>query len=173
MGTLIKWIIIIHNKHFIFISDTYCIYSRNFRTQTFQAFLHGFPPPIFLGLQFYIMAWQTIHIVTSFDIQECGISAVLVKMLGLYHNAETFHFKFMNRIPNSRPKQKVTITRVNTVNPHVTVISNYWFLWSSHNIRQFLINKDFSKKEEIKATEGKFISLKAFPHYHHIKILWL
>jgi hypothetical protein len=46
--------------------------------------------------------------VTSFVLQECGISAVLVRTLGLYYNAETLHFKFMNRIPNSGPNLKVT-----------------------------------------------------------------
>jgi hypothetical protein len=46
--------------------------------------------------------------VTSFVFKKCGISAVLSRTLGLYYNAETFHFKFMNRIPNSGPNLKVT-----------------------------------------------------------------
>jgi hypothetical protein len=45
--------------------------------------------------------------VTSFVLQECGISAIIIRTLGLYYNAETFHFKFMNRIPNSGPNLKV------------------------------------------------------------------
>jgi hypothetical protein len=53
----------------------------------------------------YCRSWQSV---TSFIIQECGISAVLIRTLGLYYNAETFHFKFMNRIPNSGPNLKVT-----------------------------------------------------------------
>jgi hypothetical protein len=53
----------------------------------------------------YCISWQST---TSFDLQECGISAVIVRILGLYYNAETFHFKFMNRIPNSGPNLKVT-----------------------------------------------------------------
>jgi hypothetical protein len=35
------------------------------------------------------------------------ISAVLVRTLGQYYNAETFHFKFMSRITNSEPNLKV------------------------------------------------------------------
>jgi hypothetical protein len=50
-------------------------------------------------------SWQSV---TSFVLQECGISAVLVRTLGLYYNAETFHFKFMNMIPNSGPNLRVT-----------------------------------------------------------------
>jgi hypothetical protein len=53
----------------------------------------------------YCRNWQSV---TSFVLQECGISAVLVRTLGLYYNAQTFHFKFMNRISNSRPNLKVT-----------------------------------------------------------------
>jgi hypothetical protein len=53
----------------------------------------------------YCRSWQPV---TSFVLQECGISAVLIRTLGLYYNAETFHFKFMNRIPNSGSKLKVT-----------------------------------------------------------------
>jgi hypothetical protein len=53
----------------------------------------------------YCISWQSV---TSFDLQECGISAVIVRILGLYYNAEMFHFKFMNRIPNSGPKLKLT-----------------------------------------------------------------
>jgi hypothetical protein len=44
---------------------------------------------------------QKLVSVTSFVLQECGILGVLVRTLGLYYNAETFLFKFLNRIPNS------------------------------------------------------------------------
>jgi hypothetical protein len=41
-------------------------------------------------------------------VQQKGSSAVLVRMIGLYYNAGTFHLKFMNRIPVSGPNLKVT-----------------------------------------------------------------
>jgi hypothetical protein len=40
-------------------------------------------------------------------VQQKGSSAVLVRMSGLYHNPETFNFKFVNRLPISGPKLKV------------------------------------------------------------------
>jgi hypothetical protein len=42
-------------------------------------------------------SWQSI---TSSVLQVSGISAVLVRSLGLYYKVDMFHFKFMNRIPN-------------------------------------------------------------------------
>jgi hypothetical protein len=56
----------------------------------------------------YCRSWQSV---TSFVLQECGISAGLIRTLSLYYNAETFHFKFMNRIPNSGLNVKVTSER--------------------------------------------------------------
>jgi hypothetical protein len=53
----------------------------------------------------YCRSWQSV---TFFVLQECRISAVLVRTLGLCYNAEMFHFKFINRIPNSEPNLKVT-----------------------------------------------------------------
>jgi hypothetical protein len=41
-------------------------------------------------------------------VQQEGSSTVLVRMLGLYYNAETFHFQFMNKIPTSGPNLNVT-----------------------------------------------------------------
>jgi hypothetical protein len=46
--------------------------------------------------------------VTSFILQECGISAVLTRTLSLHYIAEKFQFKFMNGIPKSGPNLKVT-----------------------------------------------------------------
>jgi hypothetical protein len=53
----------------------------------------------------YCRSWQSV---TSSVLQECWISAVLVRTLGIYYNSEMFHFKFMNRIRNSIPNLKVT-----------------------------------------------------------------
>jgi hypothetical protein len=115
-----------------FASAVYHIYSRNFRPDIFfapQFFkrFRGFPPRIswpsilHLGMvtHSYCRSWQSV---TSFVPQECGISAVLVRTLGLYYNTETFHFTFMNRIPNSGPNLKVTSKKTASKN-------------SSHNFR--------------------------------------
>jgi hypothetical protein len=53
----------------------------------------------------YCRNWQSV---TSFILQECGISAVHIRTLGQYYNAEKFQFKFMNRIHNSGPNLKAT-----------------------------------------------------------------
>jgi hypothetical protein len=37
-----------------------------------------------------------------------GSSAVLFRTSGLYHNPDTFHFTFINRLPISGPNPKVT-----------------------------------------------------------------
>jgi hypothetical protein len=83
-----------------------------FAPQFFKHFYRAFSPrisrPSILHLDMvthsYCRSWQSV---TSFVLQECGISAVLVRTLGLCCNTEVFHFKFVNRIPNSRPNLKV------------------------------------------------------------------
>jgi hypothetical protein len=78
-----------------------------FSHPNFSSIFRDVFPPVFLGMvtHSYFRNWQSV---TSFALQECGISAVLVRTLGLYYNTETFHFKLMNRIPNSGPNLKVT-----------------------------------------------------------------
>jgi hypothetical protein len=78
----------------------------------FTAFLEGFAT---FFLAFNSASWMVTYShcrnwqsVTSFVLQEGGISAVLVRMLGLYYDAETFHFMFMNRTPISEPNLNVT-----------------------------------------------------------------
>jgi hypothetical protein len=41
-------------------------------------------------------------------VQQKGSSAVLFRTSGLYHNPDTFHFMFINRLPISGPNPKVT-----------------------------------------------------------------
>jgi hypothetical protein len=97
----------------------------------------------------YCRSWQSV---TSFVLQECGISAVLVRTLGLYHNAETFHFKFMNRIPNSGPNLKVTCK--------ITPSKN-----SSHNFHTHIFYKEIGQKHA-KITQVNTVShfsLNLFP----------
>jgi hypothetical protein len=89
----------------------------------FGGFFPRIPRPSILHLGMvthsYCRSWQPV---TSFVLQECGISAVLVRALVLYYKAETFHFKFMSRIPNSGPNLKVTSKTMPSKN-------------SSHNFR--------------------------------------
>jgi hypothetical protein len=77
----------------------------------------------------YYRNWQSV---TSFVLQECGISAVLVRTLGLYYSAETFHLKFMSRITTSGPNLKVTSKTTPPKN-------------SSHNFRTRLWQENWPK----------------------------
>jgi hypothetical protein len=86
--------------------------SYSFARQFFKHFREFFPrisrsSILYLGMvtHSYCRIWQSV---TSFVLQECGISAVLFRTLVLYYNAEMFHFKVMNRIPNCGPNLKVT-----------------------------------------------------------------
>jgi hypothetical protein len=41
-------------------------------------------------------------------VQQKGLSAVLIRISGLYHNPEMFHFRFINRLPISEPLYRNT-----------------------------------------------------------------
>jgi hypothetical protein len=100
----------------------------------FRGFFHHIsrPSTLLLGMvtHSYCRSWQSV---TSFALQECGISAVLVRTLGVYYNAETFHFKFMNVISNSRPNLKVTAKTMPSIN-------------SSHNFRRLVFDENIDQK---------------------------
>jgi hypothetical protein len=68
-------------------------------------------------------------------VQRKGSSAVLVRTLGLHYNAKTFHLKFINRIPISRPILKVTSKTTPSKN-------------SLHNFRTPLFMRKLAKKCE-------------------------
>jgi hypothetical protein len=80
-------------------------------------------------------------------VQQKGSSAVLIRSLGLYYNAETFHFKFVQRIPLSGPNLKVTSKATPSKN-------------SLHNFHApFFESEDWPKKCENYASKNSILKL--------------
>jgi hypothetical protein len=89
-----------------FTNMEYRINSRNFHPRVFFApqfssVLRGLSP---FFSAFNSASWHGNPFISQklTVFQEYGISAVLIRMLGLYYKAEAFHFKFMNRTVTSR-----------------------------------------------------------------------
>jgi hypothetical protein len=68
--------------------------------------------------------------------QQGGLSAFLVRTLGLYYNVETFYLKFVNKIPISGPNMKVASKTMPSKN-------------SSHNFRIPFLMKKLAKGTKI------------------------
>jgi hypothetical protein len=101
----------------------------------------------------YCRNWQSV---TSFVLQECGISAVLVKILGLYYNAKTFHFKFTYIIPNSGRNLKVTSKTMSSKNSLHNFRTRLWARKLDKKCENYVVNTVYVQSPQ--RTQAKHIS---------------
>jgi hypothetical protein len=137
----------------VIVALVYFLHSSSSRA--FRRFLLRISQPSILHLGMVThsncRSWQTV---TSFVLQECGISGVLIRTLGLYYNAETFHFKFMNRIPNYRPNLNATTKTMPSKN-------------SSHNFRNPIFwQENWPKTCENYASKTIYMCVCVYTHTH-------